>query len=187
MSKIRKVSKNNPLKQEPLNWDDPLPDDILEKWRAWNKELASINKKSVPRCVRDLNPITDTEFTLQVFCDASEAAFGAVCYLRMERKKDIDTRLIFAKSRVAPVKLLTIPRLELQASVLAKDGKHNNTRNALAYSRCQILDGLRNRHPMVQFDPLPLFVFCQGSNQLNPRGLRRRAMELNSRNHKSSG
>ena len=57
---------------------------------------------------------------LCVFADASQEAFGACAYVR--QKKDDDThavKFVAAKSRVAPIKQLTIPRLELQAPVLA--------------------------------------------------------------------
>jgi hypothetical protein len=53
------------------------------------------------------------------FCDASEVAFGACCYLRLECEENVDVKFVFAKSRVAPIKTLSIPRLELQAAVLA--------------------------------------------------------------------
>lgn len=57
---------------------------------------------------------------LCVFADASQEAFGACAYLR-QRKDDntYSVKFIAAKSRVALLKQLTIPRLELQAAVLA--------------------------------------------------------------------
>ena len=57
---------------------------------------------------------------LCVFAEASQEAFGACAYIRA--KKDDDTlgvKFVAAKSRVAPIKQLTIPCLELQAAVLA--------------------------------------------------------------------
>ena len=60
-----------------------------------------------------------SEPTLCIFCDASMDAFGACAYLRWAMKDcKYDVRFLTAKSRVAPLKQLTIPRLELQAAVL---------------------------------------------------------------------
>ena len=60
------------------------------------------------------------EPTLCIFSDASQNAFGACAYIRQKTKDGkFDVRFITAKSRVAPLKQLTVPRLELQAAVLA--------------------------------------------------------------------
>ena len=57
---------------------------------------------------------------LCVFADASRKAFGACAYIRWQIENGkFESRFIAAKSRVAPLKELTIPRLELQSAVLA--------------------------------------------------------------------
>jgi hypothetical protein len=57
---------------------------------------------------------------LCIFSDASRKAFGACAYVRWcVANRKYESRFIAAKSRVAPLKELTIPRLELQAAVLA--------------------------------------------------------------------
>lgn len=56
---------------------------------------------------------------LHVFCDASVQAFAAAAYFRLEGESSIKTTLIMSKTRVAPLKLLTVPRLELQSAVMA--------------------------------------------------------------------
>ena len=54
------------------------------------------------------------------FSDASEDAFGTCAYVRWQLSNgEYDVRFIAAKSRVAPLKRLTIPHLELQGAVLA--------------------------------------------------------------------
>ena len=58
--------------------------------------------------------------TLCIFSDASNQAFGACAYIRWRTGSNkYDTRFIAAKSRVAQLKLMTMPHLELQAAVLA--------------------------------------------------------------------
>lgn len=70
---------------------------------------------------RSLTPVDAIEVpTLCIFSDASNEAFGTCAYIRWRTGSNkYDTRFIAAKSRVAPLKPLTIPRLELQAAVLA--------------------------------------------------------------------
>ena len=53
-----------------------------------------------------------------MFCDASEAAYGSVAYLRtVQANQDIQISFVMARSRVAPRRQLTIPRLELCAAL----------------------------------------------------------------------
>ena len=54
------------------------------------------------------------------FSDASEAGYGQASYLRMINENgDVHYCLIFGKSRVAPVKYVSIPRIELNAATLS--------------------------------------------------------------------
>nr|CAH8860744.1 unnamed protein product [Trichobilharzia regenti] len=53
-----------------------------------------------------------------VFSDASEVGFGAAVYIRTTLRNDIDVSLVMGKSRVAPLKTVSIPRLELTAALL---------------------------------------------------------------------
>ena len=100
-----------------IGWDDELPSQLCARWRAWCLELTKIHHFSMPRCYSVRIPEAD-EVTLHVFCDASTKAFAAVAYLRVEHSSGVVCSLVAAKTRVAPLKPMSIPRLELQAAVL---------------------------------------------------------------------
>lgn len=56
---------------------------------------------------------------LHGLCDASQQAYGACIYLRIKYSNGrINTNLICSKSRVAPLKVISLPRLELCGAVL---------------------------------------------------------------------
>ncbi|OXA55241.1 Pro-Pol polyprotein [Folsomia candida] len=98
-------------------WDDVIPEETREFWRKWLEELQNITKFQLPRCLSpNLSKSQDNQ--LHVFGDASEEAYGAVVYLRMITPTGIEVSLISAKAKVAPIKVVSIPRLELQAAVL---------------------------------------------------------------------
>lgn len=104
---------------QKLSWDDSLTPEIQETWLDTIKNLKYLNKLRVPRRV-----LIDSYVRLEihVFSDASEKAYGACLYIRsIDICEKILVRLLFAKSRVAPIKPTTIPRLELcGAQVAAK-------------------------------------------------------------------
>ncbi|UYV71706.1 hypothetical protein LAZ67_9000089, partial [Cordylochernes scorpioides] len=56
--------------------------------------------------------------TLHIFCDASQFAYATCIFLRIEKEDRVDIQLIQARTRVAPLKKLTIPRLELLACLI---------------------------------------------------------------------
>jgi len=102
-----------------LTWDDPLPIDLRSKWSAWIESLRSFSVIKVPRCLK-LDDVDDVVMELHHFSDASQRGYGSCSYLRCISKSGVITcNLIMSKSRVAPIKSVTIPRLELQAAVLS--------------------------------------------------------------------
>ena len=110
-------SKNS---DKPLGWDDPLPDALLTQWQRWRNSLADLEKVSAPRCYYPLGFGTIVRREIHTFSDASEDATGAAVYLRqVDNRGENCTALVFGQSRVAPVQITSIPRLELCATVLA--------------------------------------------------------------------
>jgi hypothetical protein len=106
------------LWKKGLDWDDELPFDSQEFWDNLFHELSFLNSLCFERCLTPLNAIEQP--VLCTFSDASVEAFGACSYIRWKLADgSFGVRFIAAKSRVSPLKQLTIPRLELQGAVLA--------------------------------------------------------------------
>ncbi|XP_055645638.1 uncharacterized protein LOC129782531 [Toxorhynchites rutilus septentrionalis] len=99
-----------------FDWDDPISDDIARKWEEFAAQLTLLKGYKVPRFVF-LDDSISTQF--HIFTDASEVGYGACLYTRLTGKEgQIKTELVAAKSRVAPLKRLSLPRLELCAALL---------------------------------------------------------------------
>lgn len=99
-------------------WDEDAPENISLEWQALKTQLSSLSSVAVPRrMVKDF-----IDLQLHGFCDASERGFCAVIYCRTLDKNGLCTvQLVCAKSKVAPLRRLSIPRLELLAAVLLSD------------------------------------------------------------------
>jgi hypothetical protein len=103
--------------RQQLGWDDELSPRLFVKWVSWIGELKDIGQWRIPRCYTTLR-LHHTCNELHVFCDASEEAYSAAAYLRVKADTSVETRLVMGKSRVAPLKPLSIPRMELLAAVM---------------------------------------------------------------------
>ena len=93
-----------------VDWDDPLSPDIHDAWLQWRSEFYD---KHLPRCYFP-DAVNIVAVELHGFCDASERAYAGVVYLRMiDSTGDVHLSIVTSKTKVAPIKRLTIPRLEL--------------------------------------------------------------------------
>ena len=103
-----------------LGWDDPVPHNLLNVWENFVSQLPALSKIKLKRIVAEnLSGDLNGEFNLLGFCDASEKGYAAVVYLRSGKlDKQGQVSLLMAKTRVAPIKTVSIPRLELLGAVL---------------------------------------------------------------------
>ncbi|XP_055591192.1 uncharacterized protein LOC129743240 [Uranotaenia lowii] len=102
-----------------VGWEESIKSEQFEKWQTWLRVLPQVESVSVPRCYRSKTSISErNSIQLHVFVDASENGFAAVAYLRFEEDGEVECALIRAKTRVAPLRFVSIPRLELQAAVI---------------------------------------------------------------------
>ncbi|GFW14406.1 integrase_H2C2 domain-containing protein [Trichonephila clavipes] len=91
-------------------WDHELPQNIVNKFMKWFNEIQILIDVTVPRCMK-----IDIFTELHVFVDASKGSYAGCVFARSIVDSRVSVILVRAKSRVAPLKLLSITRLELMA------------------------------------------------------------------------
>ncbi|TNN06405.1 Gag-Pol polyprotein [Schistosoma japonicum] len=103
-----------------LGWDQPLCESDVAAWEVWVNFMRRLGSVTVNRSLKKEGFDDESKTELHVFSDASESGYGAVAYARIvSQKRAPHCVLLFSKSRVAPIKHVTIPRLELAAAVLS--------------------------------------------------------------------
>ena len=101
-------------------WDTKVPEDLAQLWMSWRDNLPKLKNISIKRCYKPNNFDKVQNMSLHIFSDASEVGYGVACYLRqVDIEGRISVSLALGKSRVAPIKSVTIPRLELTAAQLS--------------------------------------------------------------------
>ena len=101
-----------------LDWDKNIPSDILEKWLQWVSWLRCLSQVKIPRSVKP-SAHDSSYLELHHFSDSNDRSYGCCSYLRCVGKSGVHTALLCSKGKVAPIKSVSIPRLELQGAVLA--------------------------------------------------------------------
>ncbi|XP_037931078.1 uncharacterized protein LOC119665895 [Teleopsis dalmanni] len=103
-----------------MDWDEKLPTELHKQWLEFRNNLTKVNCLQISRHI--FKGEVPANIQLHIFTDASEKAYGAAAYLRSTLQNgQIIVRLLCAKSRVAPLKRLTLPRLELCAAVVGAE------------------------------------------------------------------
>jgi hypothetical protein len=95
-----------------LGWDEELPYGVRAEFENWKKEVSSLGSITIPRFAFDHFDYSES-CPIHTFCDASKSAYAAAVFVRTAGRDGVSVQLLMAKSRVAPAKASTIPRLEL--------------------------------------------------------------------------
>ena len=113
------------LWKEKIEWDGKIPETLNNRWITWKQLWEQQDLVKIPRWYGfHYNNVNSVE--LHAFADASSLVYGAAAYFRLVSINNVTTMFAFAKSRLVPLKerLLTIPKLELKAAVIAARMKH---------------------------------------------------------------
>ncbi|XP_011065256.1 PREDICTED: uncharacterized protein LOC105152584 [Acromyrmex echinatior] len=111
---------------QKLDWDIPLPQADACHWSRFLEELPRLEQLRINRWLN--TGAKDAKVELHGFADASERGYAAVVYLRVINTDDVKVLLLAAKSKVAPIKPVSLPRLELCAvALLTKLVVHTRT------------------------------------------------------------
>ncbi|KAG1650785.1 hypothetical protein GQR58_027739 [Nymphon striatum] len=103
-----------------LDWDRSVSGELSSRFLSWLKGLEHLVTWDIPRCFfpgyawKSLRGVN-----LEIFCDSSEKAYGASVYIRTPTEgNSFKMALVIIKSRVAPIKTVSLPRLELMGALL---------------------------------------------------------------------
>ncbi|KAG5666490.1 hypothetical protein PVAND_014514 [Polypedilum vanderplanki] len=99
------------------DWKKRPPKDICDEFITWLKEFDIVTRLEIPRPYAHVS-LKQSKLSLHVFVDAGAEAYAAAVYIRIENSSKIVVRLVASKARVAPVKYVSIPRLELMSALL---------------------------------------------------------------------
>jgi hypothetical protein len=101
------------LWKQSIDWDEPLPPDMQRHFMNWRESLFELSNLRIPRCYMPIHfQIVDQQ--LIGFSDASEKAYCGTVYLRSTNTTgEVHISLVMAKTRVAPIKKVSLPCLKL--------------------------------------------------------------------------
>lgn len=103
-----------------LSWDETVPVCYARQWSDWKESLQLLSGFEMDRCFKPAHFGGTTLAQLHHFCDASEDGYGTVTYLVQKNcDNQIHLAFVMGKARVAPLKHITIPRMELTAATMA--------------------------------------------------------------------
>ena len=100
-----------------LGWDEAFSKGLQQQYSRLRVQQRELENNTLPRKVFSISPAS-SDIELHVFWDASTTAYAAVVYIRQSFDRSVHTRMLTAKTKVAPIRSLCVPRLELCAALL---------------------------------------------------------------------
>lgn len=102
-----------------LDWDDAISVEDVKEWLSIRSDLSNLPEYEIKRCITMNNNDSDVRNYLLCFCDASTYAFATVVYLlQQNNESESKANFLFSKTRLAPLKKMSVPRLELMAVLI---------------------------------------------------------------------
>ncbi|CAM1301552.1 Uncharacterised protein g3006 [Pycnogonum litorale] len=102
-----------------LTWDEEIPEKEKRLFTCWLNEMKEVKTWEIPRSYTGYAWSDNVALHLHAFSDASERGYGVCVYLVAELPDGtVESSLIMVKARVAPIKRVTLPRMELMGALL---------------------------------------------------------------------
>ncbi|XP_055585502.1 uncharacterized protein LOC129738342 [Uranotaenia lowii] len=99
-------------------WDEAIDDNSFDKWKKWTEIMSQVESLRIDRCyLGNLHSKEIESLEMHVFTDASEYAYGCAVYFRVKWANGVKVSLVMSSAKVAPLKRISVPRLELMAAV----------------------------------------------------------------------
>lgn len=100
-----------------IGWDDELPEKYQREWLHFRDQVNNMSTINLPRWI-ETSQYSNIKIEIHGFSDASTSAYSGVVYVRVISNTGVAVKLVAAKTRVAPIKQISIPRLELCGVVI---------------------------------------------------------------------
>ena len=170
--KVKIIMRSAWAHEPKLGWDSPLPSNIEREWLKVMDEIPLIPELTFRRSLTPLGAVGDP--MLIIFCDGSVQAYGAVAYARWQLQEETyESRLVMARSRIAPLKTIDIVRIELCGAVLATRVRNTILKEtSLRFDKTILLTDSEIVHAMIHRESYGFNTFAanrigeiqQGSN-----------------------
>ncbi|XP_059357093.1 basement membrane-specific heparan sulfate proteoglycan core protein-like [Carassius carassius] len=115
---IKLILRN--LCQEKKGWDEEIHEKECRTWMKWLTDLDKLLELRLNRCFKPAAFGPTNTAQIHNFSDASQDGYGVVSYLLLSNdRSEKHVSFLMGKSRDAPLKQITIPRMELTAAMVA--------------------------------------------------------------------